>query len=136
MDISKVTVRELLENKAACDAMNAIDPKILKSPMVKLVKGKTIEAVFNMVPDSKVSPEVKAKIREASPPSEHIWNKVKTGPVCRSRFCRIHRSRPVGGGCFCFVTGSSQLPKLWKFGAFSAIVNASLLLRTQLVYIF
>ena len=65
MDISKVTVRELLENKAACDAMNAIDPKILKSPMVKLVKGKTIEAVFNMVPDSKVSPEVKAKIREA-----------------------------------------------------------------------
>ena len=60
MDISKVTVRELLENKAACDAMNAIDPKILKSP-----KGKTIEAVFNMVPDSKVSPEVKAKIREA-----------------------------------------------------------------------
>ena len=39
MDISKVTVRELLENKAACDAMNAIDPKILKSPMVKLVKG-------------------------------------------------------------------------------------------------
>ena len=41
MDISKVTVRELLENKAACDAMNAIDPKILKSPMVKLVKGKT-----------------------------------------------------------------------------------------------
>ena len=54
MDISKVTVRELLENKAACDAMNAIDPKILKSPMVKLVKGKTIEAVFNMVPDSKV----------------------------------------------------------------------------------
>lgn len=65
MDISKVTVRELLENKAACDAMNAIDPKILKSPMVKLVKGKTVEAVFNMVPDSKVSPEIKAKIREA-----------------------------------------------------------------------
>ena len=62
MDISKVTVRELLENKAACDA---IDPKILKSPMVKLVKGKTVEAVFNMVPDSKVSPEIKAKIREA-----------------------------------------------------------------------
>ena len=59
MDISKVTVRELLENKAACDAMNAIDPKILKSPMVKL------EAVFNIVPDSKVSPDVKAKIREA-----------------------------------------------------------------------
>lgn len=65
MDISKVTVRELLENKAACDAMNAIDPKILKSPMVKLVKGKTVEAVFNMVPDSKVSPEIKQKIREA-----------------------------------------------------------------------
>lgn len=65
MDISKVTVRELLDNKAACDAMNAIDPKILKSPMVKLVKGKTIEAVFGMVPDSKVSPEVKQKIREA-----------------------------------------------------------------------
>ena len=40
-------------------------PKILKSPMVKLVKGKTVEAVFNMVPDSKVSPEIKAKIREA-----------------------------------------------------------------------
>ena len=80
MDISKVTVRELLENKAACDALklagrtgehlpgvvaHAIDPKILKSPMVKLVKGKTVEAVFNMVPDSKVSPDVKAKIREA-----------------------------------------------------------------------
>ena len=26
MDISKVTVRELLENKAACDAMNAALP--------------------------------------------------------------------------------------------------------------
>ena len=65
MDISKVTVKELLANQKACDAMNAIDPKILKSPMVKLVKGKTVEAVFNMVPDSKVSPEVKAKIREA-----------------------------------------------------------------------
>ena len=63
MDISKVTVRELLENKAACDAMNAIDPKILKSPMVKLVKGKTVEAVFNMVPDSKVSPEIKQTVR-------------------------------------------------------------------------
>ena len=65
MDISKVTVRELLANQKACDAMNAIDPKILKSPMVKLVKGKTVEAVFNMVPDSKVSPEIKQKIREA-----------------------------------------------------------------------
>ena len=65
MDISKVTVRELLENKAACDAMNAIDPKILKSPMVKLVKGKTIEAVFKMVPDSKVSAEEKQKIKDA-----------------------------------------------------------------------
>ena len=48
MDISKVTVRELLENKAACDAMNAIDPKILKSPMVKLVKGKTIEEAMEL----------------------------------------------------------------------------------------
>ena len=65
MDISKVTVKELLANKAACDAMNAIDPKILKSPMVKLVKGKTIEAVFNMVPDSKVPAETKKKIRDA-----------------------------------------------------------------------
>ena len=65
MDINKVTVRELLDNNAACDSMNAIDPKILKSPMVKLVKGKTIAAVFNMVPDSKVSPEVKQKIRDA-----------------------------------------------------------------------
>ena len=65
MDISKVTVKELLANQAACDAMNAIDPKILKSPMVKLVKGKTVEAVFNMVPDSKASPEIKQKIRDA-----------------------------------------------------------------------
>ena len=65
MDINKVTVRELLDNKAACDAMNAIDPKILKSPMVKLVKGKTIEAVFKMVPDSKVSAEEKQKIKDA-----------------------------------------------------------------------
>lgn len=32
MDISKVTVRELLENKSACGAMNAIGPKILNSP--------------------------------------------------------------------------------------------------------
>ena len=65
MDISKVTVKELLANQKACDAMNAIDPKILKSPMVKLVKGKTVEAVFDMEPDSKVSPEIKQKIREA-----------------------------------------------------------------------
>ena len=35
------------------------------SRATEMVKGKTIEAVFNMVPDSKVSPEVKAKIREA-----------------------------------------------------------------------
>ncbi len=65
MDISKVTVKELLNNQAACDAMNAIEPKILKSPMVKLVKGKTIAAVFDMVPDSKVPASVKQKIREA-----------------------------------------------------------------------
>ena len=44
---------------------NAINPNILKSPMVKLVKGKTIEAVFKMVPDSKVSAEEKQKIKDA-----------------------------------------------------------------------
>ena len=33
--------------------------------MVKLVKGKTIEAVFKMVPDSKVSAEEKQKIKDA-----------------------------------------------------------------------
>ena len=65
MDINKVTVKELLDNQKACDVMNSIDPKILKSPMVKLVKGKTIAAVFAMVPDAKVSAETKAKIREA-----------------------------------------------------------------------
>ena len=65
MDISKVTVRELLENKAACDAMNAIDPKILKSPMLKTASMVLPLTSFTMVPDSKVSPEVKAKIREA-----------------------------------------------------------------------
>ncbi len=65
MDISKVTVKELLANPKACDALNAINPSILKSPMVKLVKGKTIEAVFKMVPDSKVSAEEKQKIKEA-----------------------------------------------------------------------
>lgn len=65
MDINKVTVKELLDNPKACEVMNAIDPKILKSPMVKLVKGKSIASVFSMVPDSKVSPEIKEKIREA-----------------------------------------------------------------------
>lgn len=65
MDISKVTVKELLANPKACDALNAINPGILKSPMVKLVKGKTIEAVFKMVPDSKVSAADKQKIKEA-----------------------------------------------------------------------
>ena len=68
MDISKVTVKELLANQKACDAMNAIDPKILKSPMVKLVKGKTVEAVFNMVPDSKVSPRSSRRSGRPSPP--------------------------------------------------------------------
>ena len=58
MDISKVTVKELLANPKACDTLNAIN-------MVKLVKGKTIEAVFKMVPDSKVSAEEKQKIKDA-----------------------------------------------------------------------
>ena len=65
MDISKVTVKELLANPKACDTLNAINPNILKSPMVKLVKGKTIEAVFKMGPDSKVSAEEKQKIKDA-----------------------------------------------------------------------
>lgn len=65
MDITKVTVKELLENPAAVAAVDAINPKILKNPMVKIVKGKTIDAVFSIVPDSKVPPEMKARIREA-----------------------------------------------------------------------
>ena len=65
MDISKVTVKELLANPTACDALNAINPNILKTPMVKLVKGKTIEAVFKMVPDSKVPAAQKQQIKEA-----------------------------------------------------------------------
>ena len=65
MDISKVTVRELLENKAACDAMNAIDPKILKSPMVKLVKGQNGRSCLQHGPRQQGFPEIKAKIREA-----------------------------------------------------------------------
>ena len=56
MDISKVTVRELLENKAACDAMNAIDPKILKSPMVKLVKGKRSKLSSTWSPTARFPP--------------------------------------------------------------------------------
>ncbi|NLC73404.1 MAG: hypothetical protein GX684_06510 [Ruminococcaceae bacterium] len=64
MDISKVTVRELLNNQAACDAINAIEPKILKSPMVKLVKGKTLADVFELA-KSKIPAETVQKIREA-----------------------------------------------------------------------
>ena len=45
MDISKVTVKELLANPKACDTLNAINPNILKSPMVKLVKGKTLSLI-------------------------------------------------------------------------------------------
>lgn len=108
MDISKVTVRELLENKAACDAMNAIDPKILKSPMVKLVKGKTIEAVFNMSPTARSRPRSRPRSARPSPPSEHIWNKVKTGPVSGPVFLP-HSPQPPRGGrlllfCHWFVT--------------------------------
>ena len=65
MDINKVTIRELLKNAKACEVLNEIEPKILKSPMVKLVQGKTIAAVFNLVPDSKIPADVKEKIRVA-----------------------------------------------------------------------
>lgn len=65
MDINIVTISELLKNKQGVDAINAIAPQILKSPMVKLVKGKTIRQVFDMVPDSKVPAELKAKIKSA-----------------------------------------------------------------------
>ena len=53
MDISKVTVKELLANPKACDTLNAINPNILKSPMVKLVKGKTIEACSRWFPTAR-----------------------------------------------------------------------------------
>ncbi len=65
MNINTTTIGELLANKAACDALNAIQPSILKSPMVKLVKGKTIAQVFSMVPDSKVDAATKEKIKVA-----------------------------------------------------------------------
>jgi hypothetical protein len=65
MDIKTTTIAQLLANSKAVEALNAIEPKILRSPMVKLVKGKTVAQVFDMVPDGKVSPEVKAKIKEA-----------------------------------------------------------------------
>lgn len=65
MDLSVVTVGEFLKNQKACDVLNSIDPKILKNPMVKLVKGKTIEEIFKIVPDSKVDAATKQKIRDA-----------------------------------------------------------------------
>lgn len=65
MDLTKTTVKELLANQKACDVLNSIRPEILKNPMVKMVKGKTVAAVFDMIPDSKVPADVKAKIREA-----------------------------------------------------------------------
>lgn len=65
MDINTTTVAQLLADQAACDVLNSIEPAILKSPMVKLVKGKTIADVFKIVPDSKVSAEKKAAIRDA-----------------------------------------------------------------------
>ena len=70
MDISKVTVRELLENKAACDAMNAIDPKILKSPMVKLVTVSYthLDVYKRQIPRSALSfePEIPRSLSSAS----------------------------------------------------------------------
>lgn len=65
MDINTTTVAQLLANPAAVDALNSVEPAILKNPMVKLVKNKTIADVFKMVPDSKLSPEKKAAVREA-----------------------------------------------------------------------
>lgn len=65
MDLNTTTIAQVLANPKACEAMNAIDPKILKSPMVKLVKGKSVAQVFSMVPDSKVDAATKAKIKAA-----------------------------------------------------------------------
>lgn len=65
MDISKVTVRELLENKAACDAMNAIDPKILKEPHGEARQGQDHRGRLQHGPRQQGLAEVKAKIREA-----------------------------------------------------------------------
>lgn len=64
MNLNTTTIGELLDNSKACEALNAIEPAILKSPMVKLVKKKTIADVFAMVPDKKVSAEKKARIKE------------------------------------------------------------------------
>ena len=65
MDINTTTIAQVLANPAACNVLNSIDPKILKSPMVKLVKGKTLAQVFDIVPDSKVDKATKLKIRDA-----------------------------------------------------------------------
>ncbi len=64
MDINTTTVGELLNNPAACNVLNSIEPKILKSPLVKMFKGKTIADVFKLVPDSKVDAATKQKIKE------------------------------------------------------------------------
>ena len=50
------------EATASLDAENETH---IQRAISRLVKGKTVEAVFNMVPDSKVSPEIKQKIRDA-----------------------------------------------------------------------
>lgn len=65
MDLNITTIKEFLDNPKAVEVLNSIAPAILKSPMVKLVKNKTVAAVFAMVPDKKVSPEMKERIRKA-----------------------------------------------------------------------
>ena len=65
MDLNTTTIAELISNPKACEVLNSIEPSILKSPMVKLVKKKTVAEVFAMVPDKKVSAEKKARIKEA-----------------------------------------------------------------------
>ena len=64
MDISKVTVRQLLANPRACELINSVSPDILRHPMLKLVKGKTVKAVFDMVPDGKVPAGEKQKLMD------------------------------------------------------------------------
>ena len=48
MDINTTTVGELLNNPAACNVLNSIEPKILKSPLVKMFKGKTIAEALTL----------------------------------------------------------------------------------------
>ena len=64
MDINTVTVREALENPAVRAALDSVDPKILKHPMLRFVKNKTLREVLDMLPAGAASNEVVQRVLE------------------------------------------------------------------------